>query len=88
LKVKRCNSVGVKIYVDAVINHMTSDWPVGTKATGNSSFDGLRKTYDAVPFSGDDFHGSNSCPTASGKIENYADSNQVGLRIESVCFLT
>lgn len=72
---KRCNQAGVRIYVDAVINHMTSDWPKGTGSTANSSFDAAHQMYDAVPFTPDDFHGS-TCPT-NGNTEDYSNAQQV-----------
>ncbi|XP_021949458.1 alpha-amylase 2B [Folsomia candida] len=75
--VKRCNDVGVRIYVDAVINHMTSFWPNGTKSTGGSSFSAGATQYDAVPFTADDFNNEKTCPSKSGDIENYGDEQQV-----------
>ncbi|KAK7084372.1 Pancreatic alpha-amylase 2a5 [Halocaridina rubra] len=74
--VTRCNNVGVRIYVDAVINHMSGGWPQGTVGTGGSSFDSGSQSYPGVPFSGFDFNDAN-CNTASGNIENYGDANQV-----------
>nr|XP_053637375.1 pancreatic alpha-amylase-like isoform X1 [Cherax quadricarinatus]XP_053637376.1 pancreatic alpha-amylase-like isoform X1 [Cherax quadricarinatus] len=74
--VTRCNNVGVRIYVDAVINHMTGGWPRGTPATGGSPFDAQALSYPAVPYSAKDFN-NDICPTASGNIETYSDGNQV-----------
>ncbi|KAF5276538.1 hypothetical protein FQR65_LT03968 [Abscondita terminalis] len=52
---KRCNAVGIRIYVDAIINHMTggSTQQVGT---GGSSADPTTQNYPAVPYSSWDFH--------------------------------
>lgn len=75
--VQRCNAVSVRIYVDAVINHMTSGWPNGTISTGMSPFSAEIAKYDAVPYSAEDFHTKQSCPSKSGGIENYADAEQV-----------
>lgn len=53
--VTRCNKVGVRIYVDIVINHMTgpSDYCVGT---GGSTCNAGQKEYPAVPYSSLDFN--------------------------------
>lgn len=63
--------------MDAVINHMTSFWPNGTKSTGGSSFSAGATQYDAVPFTADDFNNEKTCPSKSGDIENYGDEQQV-----------
>ncbi|XP_071521195.1 pancreatic alpha-amylase 2a5-like isoform X2 [Panulirus ornatus] len=74
--VHRCNNAGVRIYVDAVINHMTGWWPTGTVATGGTTFDAGSESYPGVPYSAFDFNDAN-CYTASGTIENYGDAEQV-----------
>jgi alpha-amylase len=73
--VSRCNAVGVRVYPDIVINHMSGYWPGGTGATGGSSFDAGSLQYPI--FGPNDFHGSDDCPTSSGNIENYSDAVQV-----------
>lgn len=45
--VRRCNTVGVRIYVDAVINHMTGSGSVGT-GTGGSPYNGGTKEYPGM----------------------------------------
>ncbi|MCB0206889.1 MAG: DUF3372 domain-containing protein, partial [Anaerolineae bacterium] len=71
--VNTCNSLGVDIYVDAVINHM-ADIEVGTPPTGTSGTE-----YQSTPassrfygaqYQADDFHDDCS-------ISNYADRQQV-----------
>ncbi|KAF5298169.1 hypothetical protein FQA39_LY02593 [Lamprigera yunnana] len=52
---QRCNAVGVRIYVDAVINHMTGGSTIQI-GTGGNSADPTTKDYPAVPFSKLDFH--------------------------------
>jgi alpha-amylase len=74
--VRRCNEVGVRIYPDAVINHMTGGWPTGTPGTGGSSFNSGTQDYPGVPYSGFDFNDGN-CNSGSGDIENYQDASQV-----------
>ena len=44
---RRCNAVGVRIYVDAVINHMSGYSGTGT---GGSSADNGNKQWPGVPF--------------------------------------
>ncbi|XP_059224390.1 alpha-amylase A-like [Stomoxys calcitrans] len=67
--VRRCNNVGVRIYVDVVINHMTGD-ASQAKGTGGSTANPGSKSYPAVPYSSLDFHSTCS-------INNYNDVNQV-----------
>ena len=52
---RRCNAVGIRIYVDLVINHMSATTGMGTAgSTANEqSFD-----YPAVPYTSADFHKS------------------------------
>ena len=75
-QVRRCNDAGVRIYVDAVINHMTGNLGQG-KGTGGSEFDSVVLNYSTVPYSNLDFHGRNECITKSGNIENYRDAKEV-----------
>ncbi|KAK5645316.1 hypothetical protein RI129_006616 [Pyrocoelia pectoralis] len=53
--VKRCNSVGVRIYVDAVINHMSGGVQEQVGSAGNIGNPGTLD-YPAVPYSKWDFH--------------------------------
>ncbi|KAH8372746.1 hypothetical protein KR009_004293, partial [Drosophila setifemur] len=66
--VRRCNNVGVRIYVDVVFNHMAADG--GTTGTGGSTSSPSTKSYPAVPYSSLDFN-----PTCT--ISNYNDAVQV-----------
>ncbi|ODN02193.1 Pancreatic alpha-amylase [Orchesella cincta] len=72
--VRRCNAVGVRIYVDAVINHMTGGGVCCT-GTGGSTFSGPNKQYPE--YSAQDFNDRSTCPSGSGGIENYNDPIQV-----------
>jgi alpha-amylase len=49
--VNRCNAVGVGIYADAVINHMTAGSGVGSAGASYTKYN-----YPAVPWTPDDFH--------------------------------
>ena len=71
--VQRCNNAGVRIYVDAVINHMAAVSGVGS---AGSNFNSGSKSFPAVPFGPNDFN-DKKCRTSSGNIENYNDVNQV-----------
>uniref|UniRef100_A0A2K6A3V0 Alpha-amylase n=1 Tax=Mandrillus leucophaeus TaxID=9568 RepID=A0A2K6A3V0_MANLE len=75
--VTRCNNVGVRIYVDAVINHMCGNAvSAGTSSTCGSYFNPGSRDFPAVPYSGWDFN-DGKCKTSSGDIENYNDATQV-----------
>uniref|UniRef100_F6ZTX2 alpha-amylase n=1 Tax=Ciona intestinalis TaxID=7719 RepID=F6ZTX2_CIOIN len=75
--VDRCNSVGVRIYVDAVVNHMCGgDGGSSTQGTAGSTCYPDSEGFPAVPYSSLDFNDGN-CNTASGDIENYGDAAQV-----------
>ncbi|XP_023787549.1 pancreatic alpha-amylase-like [Cyanistes caeruleus] len=75
--VTRCNNVGVRIYVDAVVNHMCgAAGGSGTHSTCGSYFNAGNRDFPAVPYSGWDFN-DGKCHSASGEIENYGDIYQV-----------
>ncbi|KAI4459929.1 alpha-amylase [Holotrichia oblita] len=65
----RCNNVGVRIYVDVVMNHMTGDNGIAT-GTGGSIADTRNKQYPDVPYGRNDFH--SDCI-----INNYQDPSNV-----------
>jgi len=71
--VNRCNAVGVRIYVDAVINHMSA---VGGLGSGGTDQNPGTKYYPGVPYGPNDFN-DYKCRTSSGNIENYNDPYQV-----------
>ncbi|CAG2103394.1 unnamed protein product [Medioppia subpectinata] len=59
--VDTCNKVGVRIYVDVVLNHMTmAEQGVGT---ANHTYNGKEFKYDGVPYTHLDFHQHPACPT-------------------------
>ncbi|MEO6702116.1 MAG: alpha-amylase family glycosyl hydrolase, partial [Jatrophihabitantaceae bacterium] len=70
--VQTCRDAGVKVIVDAVINHMTGQ--------GNVSYGGVSYTkYNYTGLYGpSDFHGpSGQCPSASGNIDDFNNYTQV-----------
>jgi len=77
--VTRCNNAGVRIFIDAVINHMTKDGGSG-EGTYGSPFDGTAYSYPGVPYDSSHFNlhfGSTpSCPTSDGNIWDYNDPVQ------------
>lgn len=75
--VRRCNAVNVRIIVDVVLNHMTNRDTGSGVGTGGSQYDSIGLSYNGVPLSPEDFHGSQDCPTSSGEIEDYADLTQL-----------
>jgi alpha-amylase len=70
--VQTCHAAGVKIYVDAVVNHMAGGTSTGT-GSGGSSYS--HYAYPAVPYGNDDFHhcGRNG----NDDIANYGDKWEV-----------
>ncbi|WP_460885215.1 carbohydrate-binding module family 20 domain-containing protein [Paractinoplanes abujensis] len=70
--VSTCHAAGVKIYVDAVVNHMAGGASTGTGSAGSTY---SHYSYPAVPFGNDDFHhcGRNG----NDDIANYGDRWEV-----------
>jgi alpha-amylase len=70
--VRTCHDAGVKIYVDAVLNHTAGGASTGT-GSGGSSYS--HYAYPAVPYGNDDFHhcGRNG----NDDIANYGDRWEV-----------
>ncbi|KAI1286874.1 Pancreatic alpha-amylase [Halotydeus destructor] len=69
--VQRCNKVGVRIYVDIVLNHMTGPINSG-HGTAGSWQDSGTLTYSGVPFGPENFN-KHRCHTGNGDINNYDD---------------
>ncbi|XP_037814298.1 alpha-amylase 2-like, partial [Lucilia sericata] len=68
--IKRCNDVGVRIYVDIVVNHMTGYKEGETYGTAGSSANYGESSYPAVPYGKEDFH-------APCDIQDYQNAEQV-----------
>lgn len=64
---RRCNGVGIRIYADAVISHMSAT--IGT-GTGGSTGNSAKLSFPAVPYGKNDFN-----PRC--EIDSYNDTNQV-----------
>lgn len=67
--VDRCNTVGVRIYVDAVFNHMTS-LGGSIQGTGGSTANVEKLSFPGVPYETDNFN----VPCG---IDDYNDANQI-----------
>ncbi|XP_055958799.1 alpha-amylase [Patella vulgata] len=74
--IQRCNKAGVRIYADAVVNHMTGAGGTGY-GTGGSSYDANSLNFPGVPFGGNDFNGGNECHSSDGSIHNYNNAEEV-----------
>ncbi|XP_026327367.1 alpha-amylase 4N-like isoform X2 [Hyposmocoma kahamanoa] len=67
---RRCNKVGVRIYADVVVNHMTGNSQTNI-GTAGSKADPEHYTYPAVPYGPEHFHQPHC------GISNYNDATQV-----------
>ncbi|XP_062602028.1 alpha-amylase-like, partial [Saccostrea cucullata] len=74
--VTRCKNVGVRIYVDSVINHMAGLGRTG-QGSGGTSFNSDNYDFPGVPYRREHFNSRNKCPSHDGNINNYGDPNNV-----------
>ncbi|GAA0942776.1 carbohydrate-binding module family 20 domain-containing protein [Actinocorallia libanotica] len=74
--VNTCHDAGVRVYVDAVVNHMAGvNNPSGTVGYAGTAFTGYN--YPAVPYGNSDFHRpGDNCPT-NGAINDWNNESQV-----------
>ena len=71
--VTACRSAGVKVYVDAVINHTTGQ---GSTSYGGASY--TPYNYPAMPYAPNDFHfNAGECPSSDGGIQDFNNKQQV-----------
>lgn len=64
--IKRCKSVGVRVYADVVINHMSALNGIGS---AGSYFNAKNRSFPAVPYNSDNFN-DKICTSKSGTIES------------------
>src|SRR5207245_2030859 len=72
---RRCNDAGVRVYPDAIINHMVgigADPCIGTGGSTCSGWD-----FPGVPFNKSEFHEQGQCTTPSGNVESWTDREQL-----------
>jgi alpha-amylase len=71
--VNACRRAGVKVYVDAVINHTTGQ---GSTSYGGQTYSPYN--YPAIPYNRRDFHVPNGeCTSSDGGIQDFNNKNQV-----------
>jgi alpha-amylase len=77
--VTACHNAGVRVYVDAVINHMAGANNTQTTTYGGSTFSPTGYSYPSVPYSYGDFHhpGDGYCNDEDGVIDNWNDINEI-----------
>ncbi|HUL10599.1 MAG TPA: carbohydrate-binding module family 20 domain-containing protein [Methylococcaceae bacterium] len=75
--VAACHSAGVKVYVDAVINHMTGTDQTSTTSYGGASFTN-NYSYPSAGYGSADFHHSPAdCPNSNNQINNWGSQQDV-----------
>ncbi|WP_084557909.1 carbohydrate-binding module family 20 domain-containing protein [Hamadaea tsunoensis] len=75
--VATCNAAGVKVYVDAVINHMTGVNQSSTTSYGGASFTNSY-SYPTAGYAYADFHHPNDlCPNSDMTIKDWNNQTQV-----------
>ncbi|GIF16483.1 carbohydrate-binding module family 20 domain-containing protein [Actinoplanes teichomyceticus] len=74
-----CHNAGVRVYVDAVINHMAGSNNTVTTGYGGSTFSPSGYSYPAVPYAYGDFHHPNDgyCADSDGVIDDYNNAAEV-----------
>ena len=76
--VTTCHNAGVKVYADAVINHMSGNDQSSTDSYGGDSFNVSSKSYSEVPYTSADFHTSPAnCPNSDMSIQDWSSQTQV-----------
>ncbi|GIF18144.1 alpha-amylase [Actinoplanes tereljensis] len=77
--VTACHNAGVRVYVDAVINHTAGANNTLTTTYGGSTFSPTGYTYPAVPYSYDDFHHANDgyCSDDDAVIDDWNNVSEV-----------
>ena len=77
--VTACHNAGVRVYVDAVVNHMAGANNTATTSYGGSGFSPSGYSYPAVPYSYDDFHHPNDgyCSDDDGVIDDWNNVAEV-----------
>lgn len=77
--VAACHGAGVRVYADAVVNHMAGANNTLTTTYGGSAFDPSGYAYPAVPYGYGDFHhpGDGYCNDDDGVIDDWNDTAEV-----------
>jgi alpha-amylase len=76
--VTACHNAGVKVYVDAVINHTVGNDQTSTDSYGGDAFNVGAKTFSQVPYGPSDFHAyPANCPNSNMAINDWNNQTQV-----------
>jgi alpha-amylase len=75
--VAACHAAGVKVYADAVVNHMAGANQTSTDSYGGASFNPATFTYNDVPYAPSNFHGDPPCPNSDLSIKDWNSVAQV-----------
>ncbi|MCP9948454.1 carbohydrate-binding module family 20 domain-containing protein [Actinomadura madurae] len=77
--VTACHDAGVRVYVDAVINHTAGHNNTVNTTYGGSTFDPAGFSYPAVPYGYGDFHHANDgyCNDEDAGIDDWNDTSEV-----------
>ncbi|MEU8801561.1 carbohydrate-binding module family 20 domain-containing protein [Spirillospora sp. NPDC048819] len=77
--VTACHAAGVRVYVDAVVNHMAGHNNTVNTTYGGSTFDPPGFAYPAVPYGHGDFHHANDgyCNDDDAGIDDWNDKSEV-----------
>jgi len=73
--IRRCNNVGVRVYIDVILNHMSGVGRQGT-GTGGSYFESSNGHFPAVPYTMDNFNSCDGC-TGCCCINSWTDLTMV-----------
>ncbi|CAG2234202.1 AMY [Mytilus edulis] len=74
--VDRCKNVGIRIYVDVVLNHMAEP-SMNNKGIAGSTFNSSSLEFPAVPYNRSHFNARTKCPTQDGKIHSYNQPDEI-----------
>ncbi|TDD67037.1 alpha-amlyase, partial [Actinomadura darangshiensis] len=77
--VTACHNAGVRVYVDAVVNHMAGHNNTVSTTYGGSTFDPAGFSYPAVPYGYGDFHHANDgyCNDDDAGIDDWNNTSEV-----------
>lgn len=75
--VSACHAAGVKVYVDAVINHTAGSNQTSTDSYGGDSFNPATYTYGSMGYTSSDFHFDPPCPNSDLSIKDWNNVTQV-----------
>ena len=76
--VTACHRAGVRVIVDAVINHMAASNSPVTTGYGNCTFSSTGYTYPCVPYGYSDFHHPGApCPSPDNQIRDWKSTTSV-----------